>query len=855
MPIYTSVNRGGRQEVIHRIYITAVFTRSYNEIFCFVEFLLEGMKIVREIEELEITSLKVVEVKRIYCLNIAILLLFSASLFAQTPEQKKLLDEYLKEKSGPAKSINKVQPTHVDIFDNKQIKVPPRADKGVGEAKGDRETRPPRLKRFGLELFAHPPESFVASTEVPVPPDYVLGPGDHIIVNLWGHADLSLELVIDREGKVFIPKAGELVLWGLTLGQAERRIKNVLSTIYSDFKMNVILGKIRSITVYVSGEAVRPGAYTVNSLYTLFNTLYLAGGPTEKGSMRDIRLVRANKIVKRVDLYSLLIDGNGEDVRLESNDIIFIPVVGPLVTVKGDVRRPGIYELAGGERVVDAIALAGGVRSSAYLGSVELYRYTDNKKRVLLTLDLSDSSKTARNNLALRDGDEITIRSVSKLTEQVVFLYGEIKYPGEYQYKPGMRVTDLVSKDILLPHAYLKRAFLTRTFKDNSKKVYPLDLRRILQYSPDGFEGEGAVSGEQVVPFDPQDEDTTVLTRNIELRPWDRLDVFSYDRMKEKLTINIDGEVRMPGRYDYAEDMTLSDLVYLAGGPKRSAYLLHAEIARMDVDTMRVSRVFRVDLRRALSKPHSRFDPVLEPSDAVFIREIPNYQDHKKVWVGGEILFPGTYVLDSDSESLKEVIARAGGFTRDAFLPGAVLMRKGIAKDLEERDVLSVISSLQRVYRDSSGVIDKRVLPIEVNSDRMNRIIIDLPKIMSGDDDSDVVLQDGDRFYVPRKPSGISVIGAVASSGTIMFKEGKKARYYIDKAGGFTRRSSKGDTRIIKPNGMVVKKRVMSHRVELGDVIVVPEKVEKDRNWLKVFQTSMSIIASALTTVYVVTKL
>jgi len=775
---------------------------------------------------------------------VAVVLLLTSGVQAQTQEQKKLLEEYLKKK-GKAGGITKVDSPNsgVKIYEPLAVQPPPVSGSGKEKA--------PRLKRFGLDLFAHPPESFVASTEIPVPPDYILGPGDHLIVNLWGHADLSYELVIDREGKVFIPKAGELVLWGLTIDQAKERITNLLSTIYSDFKINVILGKIRSITVYVSGEVKRPGAYTVSSLYTLFNTLYLSGGPGEKGSMRDVRLIRHGKVVKRIDLYRMLIDGEGEDVRLESNDIIFVPVVGPLVKIDGEVTRPGIYELKGKERILDLLDIAGGVRSSSYLGNVELYRYDGNRKRILITLDLSDSTLAAGNNIALRDGDEIYIRKVHRLTDNVVYLEGAVKYPGEYQYNEGMKVTDLVRPELLLPHAYLRRAFLTRTFADNSKKVYPLDLAAIL-----GIVDEETPATEDDFTSEFETSDTTLLVSDIELKPWDRLEIFPFDRMRDRFSVRIDGEVRKPGQYDYAREMTLSDLVYLAGGVKRSAYLLKAEIARLDSDTTRMSDVIQVDLRKALGNPHSTYDPVLKPQDAVFIREIPNFGGHEVVWIGGEVVFPGTYVLEDENETLKHLIERAGGFTERAFLKGAIFMRNGVAEDLERRNVLDVVASLQQFYTDSLGVIKNQLIPIDISPSKMNRIVIDLPAIMnSTEDDDDIILRDGDRIFIPRKPSGVSVIGAVASSGTIKFVEGKNAKYYIERAGGFMKSSAKGEVRVIKANGRVVRRRALSQRIELGDVIVVPKKVEKDRDWLGIFQSTMSMLASALTAVYLVTKL
>ncbi len=773
----------------------------------------------------------------------------SGRAYSQTREQKEALDRYLKEKERTVARETAEKPA--EIFERNEPSLPPeKIGAGIDDTSPGSSTSG-NPSRFGLSIFADAPGDFITSTEIPVPPGYTLGPGDHLIVNLWGSVDLSLELVIDREGKAFIPRAGELVLWGLTVEESEKRIRNLLDMIYSNFEMNIILGKIRSITVYVSGEVVRPGAYTVNSLYTLFNTLYLAGGPTEGGSLRDIRLLRNGKIVSRYDLYGLLLEGRSEDIKLESNDIVFVPVAGPLVTIRGQVKRPGLYEILGGERLSDLIDLAGGLPSSAYLGNVELQRFDGNMRKVIFNLNISSLEPGSSVDMSLADGDLVSIRKVYDLKEMIVHISGEVRYPGEYEYRGGMRVIDLVDAGSLLPTAYLDRVFLTRMREDLTREVFQLDLASIFSSAdtkeavPVEDEKNGGSGGDRVIKW------------NMKLAPGDSIVIFNADMMRDRETVTVEGEVRRPGRYNFAKKMTVSDIIFLAGGLKKDAWLLQADLARIVADSTRKSEVITVGLVSAIEESHGPGDIVLEPGDALYIRKTPMSGDHEKVVLIGEVLFPGTYVLENENETLTDLIDRAGGFTKDAFLPGAVFERVDIVKELQNRHIGDVIDALRESEVDTSGgVPPERIFHYEINTDKMNRIIIDLPVLVQGGDpEENIVLRPGDRITIPGFPSGINVLGAVASSGTIKFREGESADYYIERAGGFTRSAARKEVRILKADGRVIKKKAMSVGIEIGDAIIVPEKVIRDRDWLGFFQTSVGIIASAMTTVFIVTKL
>jgi protein involved in polysaccharide export with SLBB domain len=336
----------------------------------------------------------------------------------------------------------------------------------------------------------------------------------------------------------------------------------------------------------------------------------------------------------------------------------------------------------------------------------------------------------------------------------------------------------------------------------------------------------------------------------------DSVFVFSNEEMREPEYLVIRGEVKNPGRFDFAGEITVSDLVSLAGGTTRKAYMLKCEVARLVADSSRVSEVREIDLERCLRQPHSRYDFRLEPEDVVLIRRKPGEQQHRSVKVEGEVIFPGTYVLRDEQEKLSDLIRRAGGFTPEAFPQGALFTRQKIIKEMEDRDVSDVITSIQNSYVDTSESVLSSELQFEYNPKKMARIIIDLPALMDESrEGQDLILRDGDRISVPARPTGINVLGAVASSGTIKYALNKKADFYIDRAGGYIRNAVEDEVRIIKADGRVVREDVFSRKIELGDIIIVPSELKRDIDWLNFLQKSMSILAGALTSVYVVTKL
>jgi len=676
------------------------------------------------------------------------------------------------------------------------------------------------LKPFGYDLFRTPSELSPPS-EVADLSDYILGPGDNIIIYLWGKVEKEYNLTVDRQGKVFIPKVGEVVVWGQALEQFQARITKKLQEMYTDFKVSVSLGKIRSIRIYLTGEVKKPGAYTVSSLTTLFNALYLAGGPNERGSMRNIQLIRNNRIKTKLDLYQFLIKGDSRsDVRLASGDAIFIPVSGPRVSIYGQVKRPAIYELTGGERVGQLLELAGGTTAEAYLDRIMLDRISPEDERRVIDLDLGKNSDST-DDLELADGDILTIFSVYEMKKNIVSITGMVKHPGQFERSDSTTLRTIIEQGELLPHdVYYDRANLFRRYTDRRIDIIPINLNDV-------------VSGKY----------------DMALQDLDSLHIYSIDDVKRREYVYIDGEVKKPGKYRLYDNMTLADLIFLAGDFNKNAYQLSVELARTD-SLGRVS-LMNIDLNDQRNKTFRMCE-----DDRIFVRKLPNWFMHRMVTIEGEVQFPGQYALRSRNETLFDLINRAGGFTENAFPKGIIFKRQTISENLKRKNVPEIIANSQPLKEDSLGNI-KRMNLVDFNPGGVNRIIIDMDKLLAtSGTEGNIKLQTNDYIYVPELPTGISVMGAVGANGTIKYLRGKNVKYYIERAGNFTNQAYKKGTQLIKADGRVFAKGgTLGKKVELGDVIVVPTEIKKDRDWLQTVSTTISIVGGLVTSAFVITKL
>jgi len=752
-----------------------------------------------------------------------------------TPEQVLLKEELQNRPPANVTDIEKYNSQISLTNQNPDFYIPPEGSQPPASiSQGAQTGQSDGLRIFGYNMFDGSPESFSPILEATPPPDYKLGPGDNILVNIWGRVDMQLDLTIDREGKIFIPKVGEIPVWGVTLDAFRALLESRLSIIYSDYKLSISLGKIRRIKVFVYGEVKRPGGYTTSSLTTLFNVLYLAGGPTQTGSLRTIKQIRNSQVLSQIDLYRFLTQGdNSQDSKLESGDVVFVPVVGPLVKISGQVKRPAIYEIRGGEKVSDLIELAGSPTAEAFLEKISIDRVGLEDSRIIQDINLSETARIGdpelftKADLSLKDGDEIRIPSIFDLRKNTVKLMGNVKHPGMFGLVDSMTVIDLIDHGEQLQHnTHLERANLFRTFPDQRREVYQINLAAILQ---------GA--------------DST----NFLLIDKDSLVVYSENEIKRDKVVSIYGAVKRPGTYEFFENMKLSDLIFLGGNPLRQSYLLQAEIAR--INPGKPSEVIFANLEKVLNEEDSSEDFFLREDDKVFVRTIPRWQLDNNVIIEGEVMFPGPYMLTKEDEKLSDLFQRCGGFTPDAFIEGIVFVRSTITEDVEKRQVRDILAATEQTILDTLN----RPLPKlnqTLDLSKVSRIVINPREVLKNHKSPDnIKLQKGDYVFVPRAPAGVQVLGAVGSVGTVAYKKNKNLGYFIKSSGGYSRDADKSQTRLAKANGRVLGGTdAFNSRVEPGDMIVVPQKIKREKQWFRSATSLAAIASSALTAYFILDK-
>jgi len=679
------------------------------------------------------------------------------------------------------------------------------------------------LLPFGMNLFESSglgeTPSGIASAS-----DYIIGPGDNIIIYLWGRVDKEINLTFDREGKVFIPKVGEIVGWGLSVEKFTILAIEKFKQVYTDFELTVSLGKIRSLQIYVTGEVNKPGAYSVSSLTSILNALFLAGGPNENGTLRNIQLRRYGKLVVELDLYELLLEGNNTaNIKLLSGDVIFVPVAGPQIAIRGEIKRPAIFELKDEERVRDLLKLAGNPTPEAYLERLMLERIIDNNQWQVIDLNLKKKYETDENNIVLNDGDKVTVYSIYQAKNNIVAIFGHVKYAGYYERSDSSRISDIITQSQLRPFdIYFERADLFRRYQDFRVEIIPVNLKKVL---------------DKEIEYDYL------------LKDHDSLHVYSIKDLERKEYVFIDGEIKNPGTYPLYDNMTVEDLIFLAGYFTKKATLLRAEIARLSDN----AEIILINLN--LNEDSSKAIKLIE-NDRLYIRQIPEWQINPSVILHGEIQFPGYYTLSQRSESLWQLIQRAGGFTKQSFPEGLIFNRPSIRSDLDRVNVTEIIDKSIPIIIDSLGNAKKEE-GFDFNLKSMDRIVINMGQLIgSGGKEGNIILRPGDNIYIPSLPSGISVMGAVGSNGTINYQSDKNVKYYIKHAGGYTKNANKNQTRLVLASGEIISGRgIQKKKVDLGSFIVVPTKIRKERNTLKIISEAIGALTGVLTTIYIISKL
>jgi protein involved in polysaccharide export with SLBB domain len=700
------------------------------------------------------------------------------------------------------------------------------------------------LKPFGYDVFGEAPTTFAPVTDLPVPPDYRIGPGDNVIVELFGKRTGRYQLVVGRNGALTIPELGPIQVVGLTFDQMRQEIDERVSQQMIGVSASVTMGQLRSIRVFVVGDVKQPGAYTISALSTITNALFASGGVTQIGSLRAIQLKRGGKTVTTLDLYDLLLRGDtSKDLPLQQGDAIFVPPLGNTATVAGEVRRPAIYEFRDGATAGEIVDLAGGLNPDADPRAVRLERINPNHERVVLNLDLSSAEGRNRQLLA---GDVLTIPKVFSDTRGVT-LEGHVHRPGSYAWREGMRLTDLLGSPQMFKLNADQRYVLIRreSLPDRHIEVISADATR-------AFANRGSAddpllqSRDRVIVFSRAPERGPALADLLQ-----ELRLQARDNEPVPI-VTITGRVRAPGDYPLEAGMTLDDLIRAGGGLEDAAHGGTAELTRYEVVNGEARRTEVIDVNLAGEAVAANPGATLRPYDVLVIKETPDWREKESITLVGEVRFPGTYPIRK-GESLSSVIERAGGLTDEAFPKGSVFTRE----ELKEQERKQIENLAQRLRADlallafqGAQVVGRNTSqdPTDVlaagqalltqlqAAEPTGRLVINLQAALRRPgSEEDIELRNGDVLLVPRLKQYVTVIGEVQNATTHVYKSGLDRNDYIELSGGLTQRADAKRIYVVRADGSVMADESRSwfggsnSQLEPGDTIVVPLDAERMR--------------------------
>ena len=677
------------------------------------------------------------------------------------------------------------------------------ADTPAGEA-GARvaETPAQATQIYGHNIFRNQRLSFEPNTNQATPANYKLGPGDEVVIDVWGTSETTIRQTISPEGSIQVTNLGPVYLSGKTVNEANAFLRREFAKIYSGMsgdepttEIKLTLGAIRTIQVNIMGEVSVPGTYRLSSFSTVFHALYIAGGVNQIGSLRSIKVLRGGKTFREIDVYDLLMQGKMvDDVRLQEGDIIKVDTYEALVKISGKVKRPMFYEMKKNETISTLIEYAGGLLSDSYKKAVTVVRKSGREYQIFNVDDIDYSV------FKVDDGDEVNIGAVLDRFENRVEIRGAVYRPGLYQLNGTVNtVKELIKKaEGVTGDAFLNRAILNREHDDLTHETVPIDLR-------------GLLNG-------------TVV--DIPLQKNDVLYIPSIHDLREAQSLTIHGFVARPGVYAYTTNMTIEDLVIQAGGLLESASMVKVEVARRVKDphstsfTTTIGETFLFDLKEGLLVGEGSDTFHLEPFDEVYIRRSPSYFAQQNVKVDGEVLFGGSYALTKKNERLSDLVTKAGGLTPDAYVKGARLIRKMTEEEIKRRD------DVVKMTANSKDSISVKQLDLSTTY----TVGIDLQEALKHPGgDADLLLREDDQLYVPEYVNTVKINGAVMYPNTVTFKKGENLKYYINQAGGFGNRAKKRKVYVVYLNGTVSRVRLSSKAIEPGCEIIVPSKERANR--------------------------
>ena len=695
------------------------------------------------------------------------------------------------------------------------------------------------LRRFGSEVFRDRGASnaggfsFSRSStplDVPLGPDYVLGPGDELSINLWGGVSQTITRTIDPEGRVMLPESGEIQVAGLTLENAQKAVSSALQPQFHNAHVSVTVARLRSIRIYVVGDVQRPGAYDISSLSSPLTALSAAGGPTSVGSLRVMRHSRGEKLIGEIDLYDFLLRGirNSED-RLQAGDTLLVPPAGAQVAVYGAVKRPAIYELRNEKTLTAVLDEAGGLTVAAALGHITVDRIVANQRREEVSVAMADSedvqaAAAAVAEFEVKDGDRVHVATVLPYSERSVYLQGHVARPGKLPFRDGLRLSDVI-----------------RTYQDLLPE--PAERAEIVRLTAPDLHPE-------TISFNVPD--VLIGDANLPLQPFDTIRIFGrYEQ--DPPTVSVEGEVLRPGKYPLFEGMTAAQLVRAAGGFKRDALLDTADLISYHIEDGRDAIVERRDLKigNAVLKHDHEEDIALKPGDILTIHQLAGWNDiGASITIEGEVAHPGNYGF-RQGERLSDLLRRAGGLRTTSYPEGAVLTRPEVAA-LQEKsrdELIRQIETTSAAARLSPGVSgdhqsetlqliqhqQEQVLSRLKSQPASGRMVIHINSDMTSwaGSAADIEVRSGDILRIPKRPGFVLISGQVYNPSAITYAPNERASWYLERAGGATQIANRKEIFVIRANGSVVGRRsggwrdqdVLSTRLNPGDVIVVPQKL------------------------------
>ena len=659
---------------------------------------------------------------------------------------------------------------------------------------------------FGRNIFNTRNLTFEPSVNIATPLNYRLGPGDEVIIDIWGASQNTIRQQISPDGTINIQKIGPVNLNGLTIAEANDYLKKTLNKIYNGLNntndptsdIRLTLGSIRTIQINVMGEVVQPGTYSLSSFSTVFHALYRAGGVSDIGSLRNVQLVRNGKNIATIDVYQFIMKGNiQDDIRLQEGDVVIVPAYDVLVKIDGKVKRPMRFEMKKDENLSTLISYAGGFDADAYTRSLRVVRQNGQEYEVNTVKDLDYSVYKMRN------GDVVTAEAILNRFTNKLEIRGAVYRPGIYQLNGKLNtVRELVNEaQGLTGDAFLNRAVLYRQREDLTTEVIPVDIKAIM----DG------------------------TSQNIILAKNDILYIPSIHDLEDRGDVVIHGEVAKPDSYPYADNMTLEDLIIQAGGLREAASVVRVDVSRRiknprsTVDNDTIGQIYTFSLKEGFVVDGTP-GFILQPYDEVYVRRSPGYQAQQNVVVEGEILFGGSYAMTSREERLSDLINKAGGTTNYAYLRGAKLTR--VATEGEKKRMGDVIRLMSRQL--GEAMMDSLGVRVEDHF----TVGIDLEKAIANPGSaSDLVLREGDVVFIPKNTNTVTINGAVMVPNTVSYIAGKNIDYYLNQAGGYSDNAKKSKKFIVYMNGQVTKvKGSAKKQIEPGCEIIVPSKSKKRTN-------------------------